>query len=69
MESNNEFNKVKALDELSKILSIPPNSTISETICSLVRAQDYLKKIHDSAFLIGFEKGIDSFNERKDASN
>ncbi|AMA48965.1 hypothetical protein [Flavobacterium covae] len=60
MAKQTEFNKVLAFDELMKIVQVPQNATISEGIRALQNGQDYIQKIHDSAFEQGFEHGCDA---------
>jgi hypothetical protein len=55
-----QFNKITALDEFISLMHLPPNPKASESIQSLLNAQDYLQKIHDEAFALGFEKGCDA---------
>lgn len=57
-----EFNKVIALDEF--ILQMTPqNAKMSQTLKVIIDSQNYLQKIHDDAFALGFEKGIDAAQE------
>ncbi len=52
-----EFNKLIAFDELITSMATPNNPKASESIQSLLNGQNYLQKIHDEAFALGFEKG------------
>jgi hypothetical protein len=54
------FNKEIAFDELLETMALPPNPKPSESIKSFKNGQDYLQKIHDEAFALGFEKGCDA---------
>jgi hypothetical protein len=55
-----QFNKITAFDEFISLMHLPPNPKASESIQSLLNAQDYLQKIHDDAFGLGFEKGCEA---------
>lgn len=55
-----EFNKVIAFDELVIAITPPINAKASESIKVLLNGQDYLQKIHDEAFVLGFEKGCEA---------
>jgi len=55
-----DFNKVIALDELSKAMALPAKAKPSECIQSMLNAQDYLQALHDKAFEQGFEKGCEA---------
>jgi hypothetical protein len=55
-----EFNKVIAFDEIMKLLQLPPNTSVSETMKALQVAQNFLQKIHDDAFALGFETGCEA---------
>ncbi len=55
-----EFNKVSTLDEFIKQMQLPPNATMSQNLKVIVDSQNYLQKIHDDAFELGFEKGCDA---------
>jgi hypothetical protein len=54
------FNKILAFDELMNTIKVSENSPLSEAIKKLQHGQDYLQKIHDNAFVAGFEKGCDA---------
>lgn len=58
--NDNQFNKEKALDELAAFMALPPNATISETLKTMLRAQNFLQKLHNDAFEAGFEKGCEA---------
>lgn len=54
------FNKVIALDELSKVMALPEKAKPSECIQSMLNAQNYLQELYDKAFEQGFEKGCEA---------
>lgn len=56
----NEFNKVTALDEFILQMQLPSNATMSQNLKVIVDSQNYLQKIHDDAFKLGFDVGCDS---------
>lgn len=55
-----EFNKTKAFDGLVLAVTPPINPMPSESMRALLNGQDYLQKIHDEAFALGFEKGCEA---------
>lgn len=63
MSKQIEFNKENALDKLGEIMKPTDNNTISDSIKSLINAQNFLQEIHDNAFNKGFEKGCDATNK------
>jgi len=61
-----QFNKITAFDELIAVMALPPNPAPSQSINSLIAAQNYLQKINDAAFQEGFEKGCDAAEKIKE---
>jgi hypothetical protein len=55
-----EFSKIIALDELIIAVTPPINAKASENIRALLNGQEYLQKVHDEAFALGFEKGCEA---------
>lgn len=55
-----DFDKSCALDETIRIMSVPPGSPLSQTLKALADCANYLQKIHDDAFRLGFEAACDA---------
>jgi hypothetical protein len=55
-----DFNKSCALDETIRIMQVPPGAPISQTLKALADCANYLQKIHDDAFRLGFEAACDA---------
>lgn len=55
-----QFNKIDAFDELTALLNTGANPKMSDTISAMMKAQDYMQKVHDEAFQEGFEAGLDA---------
>ena len=59
-KKQDEFDKVSALDEFIIQMTPPQNATMSQNLKVIIDSQNYLQKIHDDAFALGFEKGCDA---------
>ncbi|WP_395060049.1 hypothetical protein [Flavobacterium sp.] len=59
-KSQSEFNKVTTLDDFIKQMQPPQNATMSQHLKVIVDSQNYLQKIYDDAFALGFEKGCEA---------
>jgi hypothetical protein len=44
-------------------MQLPPNATMSQNLKVIVDSQNYLQKINDDAFELGFEKGCDAIKK------
>lgn len=60
MVTKPKFNKATAFDELTRLVQLPTDAAVSDTIKSILNAQNYLQEIYDSAFKEGFEKGCEA---------
>jgi hypothetical protein len=57
---NPDFNKYNALDEVGRIMQVPQGAKLAETLKALDDCANYLQKIHDDAFRLGFEAACDA---------
>lgn len=55
-----DFNKSCALDEIIRIMQVPPGAPLSQTLKAFADSANYLQKIHDDAFRLGFEAANDA---------